>query len=74
MPVSGLSDVSKETLVHQGGPMSPSEAAAFEDSQAFSVILKMRTWDERAKNPSIPVDQDALMRYKKMCLEVLTKT
>ena len=24
--------------------------------------------------PGIPVDQGAFMRYKKMCLEVLTKT
>ena len=54
--------------------MSVKEAFTFEQSLAFDAILKMRKWDERAKNPSIPVDEDALKRYKKMCLELLTTT
>ena len=71
---SGLSETSKETLVHQGGPMSTEEADDFERSLAFNAILKMRRWDERAKDPNIPVDQEILMKYKTMCLEVLGAT
>jgi len=44
-----LSPASLETLQYQGGPMSTSEAHAFEESELFTPILKMRTWDDKAK-------------------------
>jgi len=44
-----LSPASLETLVYQGGPMSTLEAQAFEKSELFNSILKMRTWDDKAK-------------------------
>ncbi len=33
----------------QGGPMSEQEAVAFEKSELFDTILKMRTWDDKGK-------------------------
>lgn len=69
--LSGLSETSKETLVHQGGPMSAEEINSFEHSVAFDAILKMRRWDEKAKDPSIPVDHELIARYKSMCLRIL---
>ena len=44
-----LSDASRGTLRHQGGPMTTSEAKAFEQHPHFSDILRLRTWDEAAK-------------------------
>lgn len=46
-----LSDASKTTLRHQGGPMDDDEAAAFEKSALFDIIIRMRSWDEAAKVP-----------------------
>jgi predicted HD phosphohydrolase len=44
-----LSEASKETLKRQGGVMSDEEAKAFEDSGILNESIKMRTWDEAAK-------------------------
>jgi len=44
-----LSDASKTTLRHQGGPMEDAEAGVFEKSDLFETIIRMRTWDEAAK-------------------------
>ena len=52
---AALSEASLGTLAHQGGPMSPSEAQAFETHPLFKAILAVRTWDERAKEPSLHV-------------------
>eukprot|EP00929_Paragymnodinium_shiwhaense_P066728 TRINITY_DN3350_c0_g1_i1.p2 TRINITY_DN3350_c0_g1~~TRINITY_DN3350_c0_g1_i1.p2 ORF type:complete len:224 (-),score=51.33 TRINITY_DN3350_c0_g1_i1:316-987(-) len=46
-----LSDASKTTLRHQGGPMTPDEAKSFERSELFKTIIAMRHWDEAAKVP-----------------------
>ncbi|XP_033629904.1 2-amino-1-hydroxyethylphosphonate dioxygenase (glycine-forming)-like [Asterias rubens] len=64
-----LSEASKMTLVHQGGPMTAEEARAFEDEPQLEAILKMRTWDERAKDPSAEIHP--LERYQQMCKELL---
>jgi len=44
-----LSPASKQTLIYQGGPMTANEAAQFEQDPLFKDKLKMRDWDERAK-------------------------
>jgi len=44
-----LSPASKLTLEHQGGPMSDAEGKAFEKSELYDVILKLRSWDDKAK-------------------------
>lgn len=47
-----LSPASKETLLHQGGPMQATEATVFEADPLFSLYLKLRAWDEAAKLPT----------------------
>ena len=49
-----LSDASKGTLKQQGGPMTKSEAEAFENDPLFKTIIAMRTWDEKAKVVDMP--------------------
>jgi len=44
-----LSAASKRTLEYQGGPMNDAEALAFEKSEMFDAILKLRSWDDKAK-------------------------
>ena len=50
-----LSDASKHTLVNQGGPMSPDQVSAFAKDPLFTDKLRLRTWDERAKEPAASV-------------------
>jgi putative nucleotidyltransferase with HDIG domain len=51
-----LSPASLETLKMQGGPMTLDELAAFEKNPFFKQMLKLRTYDDRAKelNWSVP--------------------
>jgi phosphonate degradation associated HDIG domain protein len=44
-----LSEASKTTLKHQGGPMTADEAAAFKSDPLFELYITMRRWDEEAK-------------------------
>lgn len=50
-----LSEASKKTLEFQGGPMTAAEAAAFEADPLFQLSLKMRAWDELAKEENVPL-------------------
>lgn len=50
-----LSEASAGTLRHQGGPMSPEEADAFERDPAFRSKVRVRQWDEMAKVPAMEV-------------------
>lgn len=52
--VDRLSEASLRTLEFQGGPMTPAEAARFEQHPYFDEILQMRQWDEQAKMPGLP--------------------
>lgn len=45
-----LSDASKQTLVYQGGPMNDDEAEKFRSNAQFELCLRMRTFDESAKD------------------------
>jgi putative nucleotidyltransferase with HDIG domain len=65
-----LSEASKQTLNFQGGVMTAEEAKEFESDPEHKLILKMREWDERAKETGIPVPK--LDAYKKMALELLS--
>lgn len=49
-----LSSASKGTLQFQGGVMSSQEATCFQQHPLFKDILRLRTWDERAKVPDAP--------------------
>ncbi len=44
-----LSEASKKTLEYQGGVMSHDEAIAFEKDPSFNESIRMRQWDEKAK-------------------------
>lgn len=52
---NNLSTASKETLVLQGGIMTPEEAIAFEKNPLSSLMIKMRGWDEAAKIENVPI-------------------
>lgn len=67
-----LSSASKMTLVHQGGPMTAEEAEMFEKCDAFQAILRMRHWDEQAKDPNVIID--SLDKYENMCRMYLNST
>ncbi|MDD2049682.1 phosphonate degradation HD-domain oxygenase [Pseudomonas putida] len=56
-----LSEASRRTLEYQGGVMSEAEADAFERDPLCTVSLRMREWDELAKEMHVPViDLDVL--------------
>lgn len=60
-----LSPASKATLEFQGGMMTASEAEKFENNELFSLSIKMREWDEKAKEENVPlIDLEIL---KMMC-------
>lgn len=67
---SRLSEASKKTLIHQGGKMSEQEASAFEKDELFELSLKMRIWDELAKEKNNPLPE--LEKYKTMALKVIS--
>jgi 2-amino-1-hydroxyethylphosphonate dioxygenase (glycine-forming) len=60
-----LSEASKQTLKYQGGPMTAAEAQNFEQDELFHVKLRMRHWDEEAKETDMPTPD--LGRYQQMC-------
>jgi [1-hydroxy-2-(trimethylamino)ethyl]phosphonate dioxygenase len=45
----GLSDASRRSLILQGGPMSPPEAARFEEDPDHESAIRLRRWDDEAK-------------------------
>jgi phosphonate degradation associated HDIG domain protein len=65
---SQLSEASKATLGYQGGPMNAEEAAAFEANPDMELYIRMRYWDDKAKEIHVPVDnipqlKDMAMRH-----------
>lgn len=66
-----LSEASKETLRHQGGPMSAEEAQAFESDPFFEVYIQLRKWDEMAKETGMALPE--LSHYENMIIQHLTK-
>lgn len=65
-----LSEASKGTLAYQGGPMTAEEATAFEADPLFDWHLKIRAWDEQAKEvgQSLP----DMVHYKDICVRLLS--
>ncbi|MDA1192435.1 MAG: HD domain-containing protein [Candidatus Poribacteria bacterium] len=64
-----LSEASKITLRHQGGPMSPDEAAAFESDPLFRDKLRLRSWDEQGKQLGLTIPP--IESYREMMLRVV---
>lgn len=65
----GLSEASKKTLEFQGGKMVEEEANQFESDTLFETSIKMRTWDEQAKEMNVPLPD--LEKYKIMATKQL---
>jgi len=63
-----LSEASKKTLEYQGGVMSAGEANAFEADPLFETSIRMRKWDELAKETEVPVMDLAVLRQKALKL------
>jgi 2-amino-1-hydroxyethylphosphonate dioxygenase (glycine-forming) len=51
-----LSTASRATLEFQGGRMTAEEAKEFEANPDMQLIIKMREWDDLAKETNVPVD------------------
>lgn len=66
-----LSDASRQTLAWQGGRMDAEEADAFESHFLFELMIKMRYWDETAKEVNKPLPD--LEQYRAMCLRHLRR-
>lgn len=65
-----LSEASKATLEFQGGMMTKEEAEKFENDPLFSLSIKMREWDETAKEENVPLID--LEKLKDLCKKVLS--
>jgi len=65
-----LSEASKKTLEYQGGEMTEEEAREFDKSELFGMSLKMRTWDDEAKEPDTKTGNMEYLRQ--MIVEYLT--
>jgi len=52
---NNLSEASKQTLTFQGGRMNEDEANQFESDPLFNLMIRMRRWDEMAKEENVPV-------------------
>lgn len=59
-----LSEASRRTLEYQGGVMTEAEAEAFEQDPLCAVSLRMRQWDELAKEMHVPVIDLAVLKDK----------
>lgn len=66
-----LSEASKKTLEFQGGVMTAAEVTAFEQDPLFQLSIKMRAWDEAAKEENKPLAQ--LNIYRAMAERHLKK-
>ena len=50
-----LSDASKATLEFQGGRMNEFEAREFESNPDAELFIRLRYWDDKAKEVNVPV-------------------
>jgi len=66
-----LSPASKETLRLQGGPMDRACAEAFSQEPELRDMLRLRSWDELAKDPECQCP--ALSSYREMLLRHLNR-
>lgn len=64
-----LSEASRETLRLQGGPMDESEVSSFASAADLKDILRLRSWDEMAKDPDW--QGPALESYRPWLIEYL---
>ena len=63
-----LSEASRRTLEYQGGVMTFDEAEAFERDPLCAVSLRMRHWDEQAKEMGMPLIDLEVLKAKAAAL------
>lgn len=63
-----LSEASRRTLGYQGGAMTEAEAQAFDRDPLCALSLRMRQWDELAKEVAVPVVNLELLKRKAVTL------
>ncbi len=63
-----LSEASRRTLEFQGGVMSAQEAIAFEQDPLWAISLRLRHWDEQAKELWVPVIDMQILKDKALAL------
>jgi predicted HD phosphohydrolase len=68
---SKVSPASMETLKYQGGLMTEQEAEHYAKKTDIDIHIKMRKWDEAAKDPKIIINTDQMDRYFKMIDELI---
>ena len=69
-----LSEASRRTLAYQGGVMSADEAQAFEQDPLCAVSLRMRHWDEQAKDMHVPLlDLEVLKAKARSCWQLRSR-
>lgn len=66
---NNLSEASKITLGHQGGRMDEVEAGYFEEDSLHPLYIKLRTWDDLAKETGKPLP--SLDKYREMAFRHL---
>jgi len=66
-----LSPASRVTLEFQGGMMSAEEAAEFELNPDIDLIVRLRFWDDMAKQTDVPVNN--ISHLKMLALDHLTR-
>lgn len=70
---NNLSEASKQTLVYQGGVMSAAEANEFEHDPLFEASIRMRHWDELAKETDVPIMDLTVLKEKAKKIHLKTK-
>lgn len=64
-----LSEASRQTLGMQGGVMTAEEAASFEADEYHPIYIKLREWDDKAKETNCPLP--SLDKYRAIALNHL---
>lgn len=67
-----LSEASKKTLEYQGGKMTAGEASVFREDRFFETSIRMRRWDELAKETGISIID--LNEIRGRVIKVLSKS
>lgn len=66
-----LSEASKQTLEHQGGPMTAEEAQAFRNDPLFHQYIQLRIWDDMGKETDMTVKAEDVERMRAKMLAYL---
>lgn len=68
--LNNLSDASKETFKLQGGVLSESELENFDNNEHKELFIKMRNWDDRAKDVNFKYEKN-INDFENMALALM---